>query len=252
MTREVSVVLNGYKRPKTLGMQLDSLNKQTIKVNEILFWRNSPENRLFQPRFRRSLTRNLLMSNANHNFGVWGRFSFALLAKSNFILMLDDDTIPGHRWLENCFANYDSQPGLYGTIGIRFQSTDGYDGNQEKIGWDNPNPERERVDIVGHSWFFPKDYLSYFWRDIPNPLPRFVGEDMHFSFALQKHAGIGSFVPPHPANERELWGSDPDLARRFGGDNNATANHALPAMNEYFKKCTDSGFRLIKDYPNAD
>jgi hypothetical protein len=252
MTQSVSVVLNGYKRPETLGLQLTALKEQSVKVNEVLFWKNSPQNRFFQPRFKKSLTKEILMSSNNHNFGVWGRLSFALMAQSKFVLVLDDDTIPGSRWLENCFDNFREQPGLYGTIGIRFNSALGYDGFQEKIGWDNPNQFREKVDIIGHSWFFPKDYLSFFWREIPNPIPRFVGEDIHFSYTLQKYAGISSFVPPHPANSPDFWGSDPDLARKFGGDNHATANHALPAMNEYLQKCTTLGFKLMKGSHDAE
>lgn len=247
MNSSVTVVLNGFKRPKTLGLQLESIRNQSVKVDEVLFWKNAVPDRFLKPRFKKSLTRDILMAQANCNFGVWGRFSFALLAKSNFVLMLDDDTIPGTRWLENCLSNFAEEPGLYGTIGIRFNSILGYDGYQEKIGWDNPNSSRERVDIIGHSWFFPKEYLSLFWRDIPDPLPRFVGEDIHFSYALQKHAGIGSFVPPHPRNDAQLWGSMPELAKKFGGDNHATANHALPAMNEYLQECVRSGFRLMKN-----
>jgi hypothetical protein len=30
---------------------------------------------------------------------------------------------------------------------------------------------------------------------------------MHFSYMLQKYANIPTYVPPHPRNNKELWGS---------------------------------------------
>ncbi|GAB4340695.1 MAG: hypothetical protein Fur0042_01580 [Cyanophyceae cyanobacterium] len=34
-----------------------------------------------------------------------------------------------------------------------------------------------------------------------------MGEDMHFSYTLQKYLGIRTYVPPHPVNVPDLWGS---------------------------------------------
>ena len=48
-----------------------------------------------------------------------------------------------------------------------------------------------------------------------------VGEDIGFSYILQKH-GINTYVPPHPVNNKDLWGSDHDLALQYGNENIAT------------------------------
>jgi hypothetical protein len=241
----VSIILNGYKRPHTLRRQLKALKNQSISPSEVLVWRNDSNSRFIDLKFLLGPRRGIEMARSSQNLGVWARFAFALMSKSEFVCVIDDDTIPGSKWLENCLSSYMAQPGLYGTIGVRFDSSAGYDGKQKRVGWDNPNDKIERVDIVGHSWFFPKEYLQFFWREFPHTIPLSAGEDIHFSYTLQKFAGIGTFVPPHPVNFPELWGSRPALATKLGGDSNATANHAIPMMNEYLGKCVKNGFLLM-------
>ena len=238
LKNEVSIILNGYKRPHVLNQQLKALRDQTVTPNEILVWRNDPASRVTDLKFRLARTSGTIVTKSENNFGVWARFSYALMAKSEFICVIDDDTIPGNMWLENCLTSFQSRPGLYGTIGVRFNSPKG-----------NPNEKIERVDIVGHACFFPKEYLSYFWREFPTPIPVSAGEDIHFSYTLQKYAGIETLVPPHPVGNQGLWGSNPALATKYGGDVNATANHAIPLMNTYLQECVKNGFVLVGNSP---
>jgi hypothetical protein len=243
----ISVILNGYKRPHALRRQLKAVKSQSISPSEILLWRNNAQSNVTDLKFLLGPRRGIERTNSSQNLGVWARFAFALMSKSQFVCIIDDDTIPGPNWLENCFSSYMVQPGLFGTIGVRFNSAAGYDGKQKRIGWDNPNSAIERVDIVGHSWFFPKEYLQFFWREFPETIPLSAGEDIHFSYTLQKFAGIGTFVPPHPVDRQELWGSQPILAMKLGGDSSATANHAIPMMNKYLDECVKKGFLLMSD-----
>ena len=73
-----------------------------------------------------------------------------------------------------------------------------------RMGWDGCNEELEFVDLVGHSWFFRREWARYFWDK--EPLIRSFGEDIHFCSMLQRH-GIRVVCPPHPKNNRSLWGS---------------------------------------------
>ena len=43
---------------------------------------------------------------SNYNYGVWARFAYALNARTDYVCVLDDDTIPGNRWLGNCLNTY--------------------------------------------------------------------------------------------------------------------------------------------------
>ena len=125
----------------------------------------------------------------------------ALNSRNEFICVFDDDTIPGKNWIKNCLQTLEKQNGLLGARGVRFASKKYIVG--EEFGWSNPSNEIEQVDIVGHSWFFKREWLSYFWREIPNFNElSFVGEDIHFSYVLQKYLGLNTYVPPHPNEDK--------------------------------------------------
>ena len=53
-----------------------------------------------------------------------------------------------------------------------------------RFGWDNPNEKVEKVDIVGHSWFFKREWLGAYWREAALPLHYLSGEDIHFSYSI--------------------------------------------------------------------
>jgi len=74
----ISVILTKYKREHRFEEQYQSVENQSIKPEEIL-----------------------VCDNRSQNLGVWSRFSTALHAKGEFVCVIDDDTIPGEKWLEN-------------------------------------------------------------------------------------------------------------------------------------------------------
>jgi GT2 family glycosyltransferase len=179
----VTVILTKYKRTNLFDEQYQSVLNQTLKPTEIL-----------------------VCDNTTQNTGVWGRFSLALLAKNDFVCVIDDDTIPGNSWLQNCVDCFQEKEGLYGTCGYLFNSNTHYQDNYTRHGWCNPNEEIKEVDYVVHNWFFKKEWLKYYWSEIRNEKYWLCGEDMNFSYQLQKQ-GIKTFVPPHPKDNGNRWGS---------------------------------------------
>ena len=93
---EITVILNGYKRPQFLKEQINAIENQTIKPKEIMLWQNNSEG------FENIVPNNIITAVSNKNLGVWARFSYALNAKTEYICIFDDDTIPGSKWFENC------------------------------------------------------------------------------------------------------------------------------------------------------
>ena len=250
MSSGVTAILQAYARPHTLRQQYKAIMSQTVKPDEVWLIQNCYDP---SPWIDLQLANNCVSIISNHNFGVWYRFAAALMAKTKYVCIFDDDTIPGPKWFENCIQCNEKQKGLYGTIGVLFGSEKGYGADDsvygtgdQRVGWDVPNEKTMKVDIVGHSWFFEKDLLHYFWREAPD-LQEFkcAGEDIHFSHMLQKHAGLGTYVPPHPFNDRDLWGSLPDTAASYGGDSVATANFAIPNMTNYLRHCVEDGFEIV-------
>ena len=156
--KEITVILNVYKRTNNLLKQIDAINAQTIKPKQILIWQNKGNNELPKNIFSKPY-----ISCNNFNYGVWARFAFAFNAKTEYICVFYDDTIPGRKWFENCLNTMENHEGLLGTRGLRFKSKVRYSPNI-CYGWDNPNINTEKVDIVGHSWFFKREWLGAFWR----------------------------------------------------------------------------------------
>lgn len=254
MSETISVVLNGYKR-QNLKEQVEAIKNQTVPVKEIFYWQNTIPGVSYDEDTYCELNSAL----SNYNYGVWARFAYALNAKSDYVCVFDDDTIPGNRWLENCLQTYKTHPGLLGGIGLRFKN-ENYeldlteDNKYTRYGWDsNPqcvgnNTEPVEVDIVGHSWFFSRDLLSVFWRELPEEKwTMLCGEDIHFSYMIQKYTDLKTYVPPHPSDDTSMWSSL--KAIQYGADQHATANITLGTgeMREYLKHCVDSGFVLYKD-----
>lgn len=239
----ITVILNAYKRLKYLNRQIEAINNQSIKPTEIIVWQNgTPERQILK------LNSNIKHIYSSYNFGVWSRFSVALNSKNEFICVFDDDTIPGKNWIKNCLQTMEEYEGLLGARGVRFASKKKYIVGEE-FGWNNPSDETKQVDIVGHSWFFKREWLSYFWKELPN-FNKFnlVGEDIHFSYILQKYLGLNTFVPPHLKNDKSMWGSDKDLSIEIGSGSGKFAisydKTRLKEMDDCFLEYIDRGFEL--------
>lgn len=241
MNKDYTVILNGYKRPHTLKHQITAIGRQTIPVKNIFYWENYINGIAYDDQSS-SLC---ISAKCNTNFGVWSRFSYALNTRTNWVCIFDDDTIPGTQWIENCINTHEKNPGLLGTIGVIFKPNSSYD-IKTRIGWDNPNDETTKVDIVGHSWFFHRDLLSTFWRELPPIDHNFiVGEDIHFSHMIQKYTNLGTYVPPHPKTNYQMWGSLKGW--QLGADAAATAPKGIPLMYEWMDKAKREGFKVIEE-----
>jgi hypothetical protein len=237
----ITVVLNVYRRVEQLERQIDAINKQTVNVTKILVWQNKGQ--VIPEHLKEKIT----IADCNENLGVWARFAFALNANTEYVCVFDDDTIPGIRWFENCLKTMKTNQGLLGTRGVRYLSSKRSD-LYDDFGWCRPNEKAIEVDVVGHSWFFKREWLSTFWRELPLlKSSRIVGEDMHFSFTLQKYLKLKTYVPPHPINNREMWGScDPNNALKVGSDDNSISqnSNSLSSFNEALRYYVKQGFVL--------
>lgn len=239
----ITVVLNGFKRQQYLKRQIDCVLSQTVPATKVMVWNNGERFDLD------GYGEQVMIANHSNNLGVWSRFAYALNAETEYVCLLDDDTFPGPRFFESCLKQMASEPALLGARGLRFLSDSRYH-PFVPFGWDSPNEMAEVVDIVGHAWFFRREWLSAFWRELP-PLgtSRLVGEDMHFSFMLQKYLGVRTIVPPHPSSDHSVWGSDPKLAILLGTSKEAVSqgDEALLKFDIALRRCTERGFRLCKE-----
>lgn len=248
---DITVLLTVYRRPTYLLEQLEAIANQSVPAKEIIILKNHFSDSIVIPEIPISLKERLgpiHVVESTKNFGVWGRFAIGLLANTTYVCVFDDDTIPGRRWFENCLLSMNFREGLYGTIGLVFHS-DKYK-NRTRYGWDNPTTEVKQVDIVGHAWFLKRRWLSWMWECCPDYNEYLkCGEDIALSCFLQKK-GIPTFVPPHPPNELELYGSNPSRARAYGTDRSAISMEASSPQNfdrALKRMIQDFGFNLLHE-----
>lgn len=240
---DITCILNVYKRPHTLLEQINAIRNQTYPAKKIIIWRNSVDGYEIPVEIKDD--KSLTIINSSENFGVWARFAAALLANTEYVCVFDDDTIPGKKWFENCIDTMPKVNGLLGTVGVIFDSSLDYYYCNKRHGWCDSNSNIEKVDIVGHSWFFKREWLQHLWKTVPD-YSQFLcaGEDIAFAYELQK-VGIGCYVPPHPSDDPEMFGSNPTLAWKYGTENVAISLDPTNKMNyvyNYFKK---KGFKFI-------
>ena len=68
--------------------------------------------------------------------------------------------------------------GILGSAGVILN--DIYYVRHDRCGWPSHNPEVTEVDLVGHAWFFKREWLRYLWQEKPTTWDN--GEDIQFAF----------------------------------------------------------------------
>ena len=197
---DVSCLITSWKRQATLAQQIEAVKNQSVKPVETVVWQNHVDDRPIDEVALAGVTH----VRSNKNWGVWPRFLFAMEFSTEYVCIFDDDTIPGSKWLENCLTTIQSHNGLLGSIGVWFPK--GTRLPHHRAGWATHNEQVRQVDIVGHSWFFRRKWLRHYALE-PRMGGRTWGEDYHFSVAIQKHLGLGTYVPPQPKDKPEMSGS---------------------------------------------
>ncbi len=216
----VGVMLNLYNRPGYMLEQIAAVRAQTHSVSKIWCWKQPGKDmgEIMWP-LRQSLD---LLIEANENTGVWSRFYAALDLGTDFVLVLDDDTIPGPGWVQNCLDTYRRVEAPLGTVGIIYgerRDAQKMRPQRVRVGWDGQNIRPVMVDHLGHAWFIPMEMLRLYAGTTPCPITHLAGEDYHLSWAIQRHLGIRPWVPPHPGDQRDIWGST--KAVEYGADSAA-------------------------------
>ena len=234
---DITVILNCYRRPYNLKMQVDALRSQTIEPKQIWLWINYHEdNKDFDPA---TLGVDRVFSN-DHNWKFYGRFAAALLADTEYIAIYDDDTVPGRKWHENCLNTMKIHEGIMGSAGIILNSNRYV--QHERCGWPTQNEQITEVDLVGHAWFFKREWLRYLWQEKPTTWDN--GEDIQFGYMAKVHGGISTYCPPHPHDDKELHGSV--LGNELGIDDKATSTNSAVSHQQFFAErdvCVQAGLK---------
>ena len=226
-TGDITVILNAFRRPYNLKMQIEAIRKQSTIPKQIWLWVNKHED---NENFNfEELSIDRIFHN-DYNWKFYGRFAAALLADTEYVAIFDDDTIPGANWFSNCLETMATQEGILGSAGVTLN--DKYYVEHDRCGWPTQNSKTTRVDLVGHAWFFKRDWLQYLWREKPTTWDN--GEDIQFSYLAQKYGNIQTFCPPHPPENKSLHGSI--LGNELGIDTKATSTNNAVSHQEFFNE----------------
>lgn len=205
---EITVVLNVYRRTNYLNHQINKIYEQTIRPKDLFIWINRHEdNEGFD--FSGHEKRGWKIFKNNFNWKYHGRYAAAQLARTEYVAVFDDDTIPGSKWFENCIETIDKFNCIAGSAGVSLVRN-GYTSlggtkPHTRSGWPSKNKKAEEVDLVGHASMFRKEWLKYMWME--EPLSWDNCEDIQLSALAKIYGNIRTFCPPHPENQTELWGS---------------------------------------------
>jgi hypothetical protein len=234
---DITVILNAYRRPYNLKMQIEALRAQTHPPKNIWLWVNAhDDNKNFD---LESLDVDRVFKN-DHNWKFYGRFAAALLADTEYIAIYDDDTIPGKQWHSNCLDTMKTHEGILGSAGVTLKGSRYV--QHERCGWPTQNTETTEVDLVGHAWFFKREWLRYLWQEKPTTWDN--GEDIQFAFMSKIYGGVRTYCPPHPPDNKELHGSI--LGNELGIDSKATSNNQETSHVQFFSQrdvCVAAGLK---------
>jgi len=242
----ISVILNVYKRPYMLERQIKAILKQSIEIKpeNIHVWYNKSDVGQYFP-----LDKRINTYACNWNTKFWGRFTIPLIVKTPYVAMFDDDIIPQKNWFKNCLETIQKPEtnGILGGSGV-ILSTKAYVPFQNKVGWNGTHSNNtERVDLVGHAWFFRQEWIKYMWYEKPFTWEN--GEDIMFSYLAQKYGNINTFVPPHPEHMLDMWSTDVKTGNEVGGD----ANASFKMGNHYNQRdgicvhCINNGWKTVNN-----
>lgn len=203
MNKDYSVVIGLYNGYEWLDKIILSIENQTIKPKKIIVWINNNENKLFYYEKYKYEKQEIQFIQTNKNEGVYSRFTASLLCDTNRILVLDDDTIPGSKWIENCYntIDYVGENSIIGYRGIRLKSDALYDVEAYEKG----TTETTEVDLCGHAWFVTRKQVLAMFEDIP--VNYFNGEDTHISAINQIKFGTKTYIPKQLISDPQTWGS---------------------------------------------
>ena len=247
-SRDITVILNLYRREHYLAEQIQAIREQSVKPEEIWLWVNADSaNTHFSPD-KYDLDK---VFHNDFNWKYYGRFAAALLADTEYVAMFDDDTIPGPKWFENCLHHMENgYEGIMGGAGVKLNSQ--YYVDHERVGGNGepPNEKIEEVDLVGHAWFFKRDWLKYLW--LEKPFTWDNGEDIQFGYLAKRYGGVKTFVPPHPVKDKDMHCSVKGW--QYGTDDKASSNGSLMPVGLFYQqrdRCVkpglDNGWETVND-----
>lgn len=189
----ITAILTVWKR-NHLEEQLYALFGQTVCPDRI--WVQQCQHHVNVDAVVNRHTEKIDYTYCEENRGVFGRFESVAKVRTEFVYIVDDDIIPGRRFLEKALEACKRLHAVICPHGrilspdtnrtMQFVG-DGYEFQHSFC------LEDRKVDFGNNAWFFRKEWIDYFLRK--KALFRNNGEDIHLSATCQLFGNIPTYVP---------------------------------------------------------
>lgn len=281
--RDVTVILNHWNRD-TLEEQLDAIMGGSVLPKEVWVCVFSSDNAeryhsvvaLKEPAF---LARGMALHTvtSSYNFKFFGRFQMALQATTEYVWVIDDDVVPGRRFLELLTHTASVVPPDVGAGNAEGSSTTGPPsipgdccGALGSTGWLMPPPDKTtnalvnyrdpstagglylpddryglavtalvEVDLLCSQWFLETESVPLLFRE--HAPTHDTGEDMMLSYTLRKFSGLGSFILPVDEANPETWGNVQPASHTTLNKAPATSTDMVSVRNRVWASLTSRG-----------
>lgn len=220
---DITVILNIWKRDH-FQEQLLSLLNQTLLPKEI--WVNQYENHIDLIDTINTCKQyfpNIQHIKSSKNLKYFGRFSLAINVSTTYVFMIDDDVIPGCKWLESAFEKCNFHNAIIACTGRIIpkgnylpEQTGELDRKKYFIGdmtylFKNYCEGDTQVDYGCNSYFFKTEWLKHYWETWPATF--LSGEDIHLSATAMVNGRIKTYVIEQKdsdtcGNLKKAYGSD--------------------------------------------
>ena len=223
---DVTIILNIWKRAY-LEEQLIALLSQTVIPKEI--WILQLENHQDIDSLV-NITKlhysNIVTIKSDRNFKYFGRFSLAVNVLTKYTWILDDDVIPGKKWLEKCVQKCKELNAIVSCTGRiipknNFEPENYFSSKRKNhfIGdmsyTYNKCVKDTPVDYACNSYFFKSKWIKLFWSIWPKTFQ--TGEDIHLSASCKILRNVPTFVLKQGSKNES--GS---IKKEYGADDYAT------------------------------
>ena len=196
---DVVVILTVWKR-NYLEEQIKALTSQSIKPANI--WVIKYENHL-NTKLVLAKYPGVKLIDSSINLKYFGRFSIAQFVNTKYVWILDDDVIPGEKWIEKCLNLSSIGNYIISCAGRRIPKNTYFLGTRNEMhkhyfGDITPGynyhfcKENTLVDFGCNGWFFQTEWIRTFWQ-VP-PLTLEMSEDMHLSAICKLKLGVQTIV----------------------------------------------------------
>ena len=163
----------------------------------------------------------ILFARGGMHLSYFGRFQLALLARTPFTVIFDDDTVPGVQVLHTLLHMAHTAVGAHSVLSARGHHLQWP--MMQPFSMSARSPWVLEEDVTGGFWFSPTGLLRLLWRD--RPLSLVTSEDSQLCSAVRKYTGRSCLVVPVDPNDSTTTTQEVEYdVRGREGDTTSTTN----------------------------